>query len=156
MLELKEICSPWASVFLLWNLQLPQSTVWKLPPWVILQRPSSSKYPSFPKCIESSVRVIISKRACCLVKKKPTLNPEDYDKPVQSVTNKEKVIFKAFSIPATQFLLNNDIIFMLDTHSARPQLWTSSGTESQRWKFCPWRTLASLHLGIKYTGFWLW
>lgn len=67
-------------------------------------------------------RVIISKRACCLVKKKTTLNPEDYDKPVQPVKNKEKEIFKAFSIPATQFLLNNDIIFMLDAHSARSQL----------------------------------
>lgn len=51
---------------------------------------------------------------------KKMLDSEDYDKFVQSaMKNKEKIIFKAFSAFATQFLLNEDIIFVLDTHSAR-------------------------------------
>lgn len=85
--------------------------------------------------------------------KNTSLNPEDYDKLLQSaIKNKEKLTFKAFSIFLIEFFLNNDIIIMLyrDLKHAQPgfncehPLLQALGDEK-----------VALHLGIKCTGFWL-
>lgn len=106
MLDLREVCSSWTSIFPLDLLQPLQSTVWKLSGREILWLPSTSNIHSLPMWwIECEI--VISKSACSLSKKNKHYMLKMRTN--QSLRTKDELTFKAFAIFSAHFFLNNDI-----------------------------------------------